>query len=153
MLELFWAMKKQIFLVIVFFIILSSTLTLVQFTSGWDFLGYAKYIRDSFGQTNSEVGIFLGRQYEPLSDPQTPASPTSEFFWSESEPENLHWGGDLCGTPTPPPPFLSIKTQMSEPCAMQNQRFQPSRFNRKPVFRDHFRPPVFASKPPVFCFP
>ena len=33
------------------------------------------------------------------------------------------------------------------------QRFQPSRFSRKPpVFRDHFRPPIFASKLPVFLF-
>ena len=33
------------------------------------------------------------------------------------------------------------------------QIFQPSRFSRKPpVFRDHFRPPVFASKPHDFLF-
>ena len=33
------------------------------------------------------------------------------------------------------------------------QIFRPSRFSRKPPgFWDHFRSPVFASKPPVFCF-
>ena len=33
------------------------------------------------------------------------------------------------------------------------QRFQPSRFKWKPpVFRDHFCPPIFTLKPPVFCF-
>ena len=30
---------------------------------------YAKKRRDFYGQTNSEVGIFLGMKYEPLSDP------------------------------------------------------------------------------------
>ena len=34
-----------------------------------DFLGYAKKTGDFFGQTNSEVVIFLGIKYEPLSDP------------------------------------------------------------------------------------
>ena len=34
-----------------------------------DFFGYAKKSTDFFGQTNSEVGIFWGIKYEPLSDP------------------------------------------------------------------------------------
>ena len=33
-----------------------------------DFLGYAKKSSDFFGQTNSEVVIFWGIKYEPLSD-------------------------------------------------------------------------------------
>ena len=33
------------------------------------FFGYAKKSRDFFGKTNSEVGIFLGLNYEPQLDP------------------------------------------------------------------------------------
>ena len=33
-----------------------------------DFFGYAKKSSDLFGETNSEVVIFLGIKYEPLSD-------------------------------------------------------------------------------------
>ena len=34
-----------------------------------DFFGYANKTRDFFGWTTSEVGIFWGIKYEPLSDP------------------------------------------------------------------------------------
>ena len=34
-----------------------------------DFLGYVTKSSDFFGKTNSEVVIFLGKKYEPLSTP------------------------------------------------------------------------------------
>ena len=37
-----------------------------------DFLGYVKKSSDFFGLTNSEVVIFLGKKYEPLSDAPIP---------------------------------------------------------------------------------
>ena len=45
-----------------------------------DFLGYAKKSSDFFGQTNSEVVIFWGIKYEPLSDPTPPPPPPSVKF-------------------------------------------------------------------------
>ena len=43
-----------------------------------DFFGCVKKSSDFFGKTNSEVVIFLGIKYEPLSDPPPP-SPSLEF--------------------------------------------------------------------------
>ena len=40
-----------------------------------DFFGYAKKSSDFFGYTNSEVVIFLGIKYEPLSNPPPPPLP------------------------------------------------------------------------------
>ena len=58
---------------------------------------------------------------------------------------NLGWGNYRL--------FVFLLFRIIEAASLLLQRFQPSRFSRKPpVFRDRFRPPVSASRPPVFMF-